>query len=175
MRHIDQALLWIGRGLSWGFLGIVAMMVYEVAARYGFNAPTFWAHEIAGILAAVAFVFGGVYCMVERSHMRIGLLVDTARPSWRRLAEALSLLCGAVYLGGLALAMWSISQKSLFRFSTEGVWMPERSGTSWNTPAPAIIKFALFLGAALFLAVILLQIWRLLRGRLALDPTDREA
>ncbi|MCG8596507.1 MAG: TRAP transporter small permease [Kiloniellales bacterium] len=174
MHQIDRVLLRIGRGLSWGFLAIAAVMVYEVAARYGFNAPTSWAHEIAGVLAAVAFVFGGVYCMAERSHMRIGLLFDGAKPRWRRLAEALSLLCGAVYLGGLALAMWPISQKSLFRFSPEGAWLPERSGTSWNTAAPAIVKFALFLGAALFLAVIVLQAWRLLRGRLALDPPDRE-
>ena len=175
MRRIDRALLWIGRGLSWGFLMIVAIMVYEVAARYGFDAPTFWAHEIAGVLAAVAFVFGGVTCMVERSHMRIGLLVDGAASRWRRLAEALSLLCGAVYLGGLALAMWPISQKALFRVSAEGLWLPERSGTSWNTPAPGIVKLALFLGAALFLAVILLQAWRLLRGQLALDSGDRES
>ncbi|MDJ0943731.1 MAG: TRAP transporter small permease [Kiloniellales bacterium] len=174
MGQIDRALLWIGRGLSWGFLAIVGMMVYEVAARYAFNAPTFWAHEIAGVLAAAAFIFGGVTCMVERSHMRIGLLVDRAKPRWRRLAEALSLLCGAVYLGGLALAMWSISQKSLFRFSAEGIWLPERSGTSWNTVSPAIVKFALFLGAALFLAVIVLQAWRLLRGRLELEAPDRE-
>lgn len=165
MTFLIRAVRSIGHGLSWGFLAIVLMMTYEVVARYGFNAPTFWAHEIAGILAAIAFIFGGAYCMADRAHLRIDFLYDTMGPWFRRVSDAVSLVFGAVYLGGLAFAAWSMSQKSLFRFSPDGAWTPERSGTSWNTPSPAFIKFALFLGAALFLAVVLVHAWRLVSGR----------
>ena len=41
----------LGEIASYGFAVIVLMMVFEVIARYGFGAPTFWAHEIAGLLA----------------------------------------------------------------------------------------------------------------------------
>ena len=163
MRWIDRLALALGHGLAWGFLAIAVMMAYEVAVRYGLNAPTFWAHELAGVIAAVAFIFGGAYCMADRSHMRITFLADRLPPRGRRLAEFVSLIAGAIYLGGLAVAMWSISNRTLFKFAADGTWTPERSGTSWNTPAPAFVKFALLLGAVLFLIVILRQLWLLFR------------
>ena len=172
MRWIDRLALSLGHGLAWGFLAIAVMMAYEVAVRYGLNAPTFWAHELAGIVAAVAFIFGGAYCMADRSHMRITFLADRLPKRGRRLAEFVSLVTGAIYLGGLAVAMWSISNRTLFKFAADGAWTPERSGTSWNTPAPALVKFALLLGALLFLVVILRQLWQLFRSRTADGKTD---
>lgn len=172
MTFFERSVLALGRLLAWGFLVIVGMMVYEVVARYLFNAPTFWAHEIAGILAAIAFIFGGAYCMVEGVHLRVGIAVDRARRGIRMFAQLAGLLCGLIYLGGLTLAMWPIVQKSLFRFSPDGLWLPERSGTSWNTPAPGFIKFALLLGAALFVIAVLLRVLQLLRGRAGPDLSD---
>ncbi|MEM8755864.1 MAG: TRAP transporter small permease, partial [Pseudomonadota bacterium] len=119
---------------SWGFAAIVLMMVYEVVARYGFGAPTFWAHEIAGLLGAVAFLMGGAYCMTEGAHMRVTALTDRMPPTARRLADILGLACGALYLGALSYSGWLITQRSLFRFMPDGTWFPERSGSSWNTP-----------------------------------------
>ena len=165
---------WIIRRLaelaSYGFAVIVLMMVYEVVARYGFGAPTFWAHEIAGLLGAVAFIMGGAYCMIDGSHMRVTALSERMPPFVRRLADILALGCGALYLAALAYSGWMISQRSLFRFMPDGTWFPERSGSSWNTPLPAFIKFALFVGAVLFLAVVLKQLVQRLRGR----PLDHE-
>ncbi len=156
---MDRFALWLGRMAAWGFLIIVAMMVYEVIARYGFNAPTFWAHEIAGVLAAIAFILGGAYCMADNSHMRITALVDQAGPRMKAVSRYLSLIAGAIYLAGLAYAAARMSRDSLFRFSIDGTWDPERSGTSWNTPAPSIIKFMLCVGAVLFLALVIRRLF----------------
>ncbi|MBO6755029.1 MAG: TRAP transporter small permease [Roseibium sp.] len=160
---MDRFILRLGAGISLGFLAIVIMMVFEVVARYGFNAPTIWAHEIAGIFAAVAFLIGGAYCMVDKSHMRITLLSDAASPGFRRLAEFIGLVCGLVYIGGLTYSAWRLTERSLLRFQPDGTWIPETSGTSWNTPMPAFIKAALFISCALFLAVLLRQLWRFFR------------
>lgn len=158
---------------SYGFAVIVLMMVYEVVARYGFGAPTFWAHEIAGLLGAIAFLIGGSYCMIDGSHMRVTALSDRMPPAIRRLADILALGCGTIYLSALAYSGWLISQRSLFRFMPDGAWFPERSGSSWNTPLPAFIKFALFVGAVLFLAVVLKQLVQRLRGQpLDHDPDE---
>ncbi len=167
---------WLIRKLAetaaYGFAVIVLMMVYEVVARYGFGAPTFWAHEIAGLLGAVAFLMGGAYCMIDGSHMRVTALSDRFPPLLRYIADVLALLCGAIYLGALAFSGWQIAERSLFRFMPDGTWFPERSGSSWNTPLPAFIKFALFVGAVLFLAVVLQQLVARLRGRSGPDSTD---
>jgi TRAP-type C4-dicarboxylate transport system permease small subunit len=165
MRWLDRAVLALGFLLSWGFAAIALMMVWEVGARYGFNRPTIWAHEIAGLLAGAAFIAGGAYCMVEGSHMRVSLLLDRMPPRLRWAAEALSLVVGTVFLLGLTVSMWGIAQRSFFRFDAAGTWRPERSGTSWNTPAPAILKLMLLIGAALFLLVVLRRAVALVRGR----------
>lgn len=164
MGLIDRIALAVGRLCAWGFVAIALLMVWEVGARYLAGAPTIWVHEVAGLLAGVAFIFGGAVVMADGDHMRITLLADRLPPRARRWLEWLSLGIGTLYLGGMAMAAWSMSQRALFRFASDGTWRPERSGTSWNTPAPALLKFALCLGAALFLLVILRRAAVMLRG-----------
>ncbi len=165
MNWISKIALWTGKLTGWGFFLIVLLMCYEVVARYGFNAPTIWAHEIAGVVAAIAFVFGGAYCMAENSHMRITALSDRFGPRLSSISSLLSWLAGLVYLAGLAFAAYRMAEKSYFRFLPDGTWDPERSGSTWNTPAPSIIKFALFVGTVLFLAVLLARIVNRLKNK----------
>ncbi|MEM8850322.1 MAG: TRAP transporter small permease subunit [Pseudomonadota bacterium] len=162
---MDRIILALGRLASWGFAIIILMMVYEVVARYGFGAPTIWAHEIAGLLGAIAFLLAGAYCMVEDGHMRITAFVDGMRAGTQRLFRIVGYVCGAIYLGGLAFSAFQIANRAAFRFMDDGTWFPERSGTSWNTPLPAYVKVALFVGAALFLLVVLRALYRALRGQ----------
>ncbi|MGP1397234.1 MAG: TRAP transporter small permease subunit [Inquilinaceae bacterium] len=161
---VDSLALTLGRLAGWSFPVIALLMGYEVVSRYVFGAPTIWAHEISGLLAGIAFIAGGAYCMAEGSHMRVSLLIDGAGRARRRLAEMLSFVTGAVFLVGLAVGMWGIVQRSLFRFATDGTWTPERSGSSWNTPSPAYLKLALLVGALVFLLVVVRQAIQLARG-----------
>lgn len=164
MRWIDRIARGLGRALCWAFPAIALMMGFEVIARYLFGAPTIWAHEIAGLIAAAAVIAGGACCMAECAHMRVTLLLERMRRPWRRAAEALALLCGTVFLAGLSVAMWGIVRRSSLRFGPDGAWMPERSGSTWNTPAPALLKAALLVGAVLFLLVVLRRALALIRG-----------
>ncbi len=153
MPLVDRLTLWIGRAVSWCFAAIVLIMVYEVAARYAFNAPTIWAHETSVLLASIGFVFGGAYCMSEGTHMRIGFLVDR-HPAWARISKWLSLIAGTVYLAGLGYAAWKMTERAVWRFSISGAWDPERSGSTLNSPLPTYLKACLFVGCLLFLLVI---------------------
>ena len=165
MRPFERLALLLGRLSAWSFPVIALMMGYEVVARYAFRAPTFWAHEIAGVIGAITFVLGGAYCMAEGSHMRVTLLIDRSSGLRRRVAEGLALICGATFLLGLTVAMWGIVERNVLRFDAAGAWSPERSGSSWNTPAPALLKVTLLFGAALFLAVVIVHLVRLVRDR----------
>ncbi|MEM9330769.1 MAG: TRAP transporter small permease [Pseudomonadota bacterium] len=153
---LDRIALWCGRTSMWCFALIVVIMVYEVVARYAFNAPTIWAHESAVLLASFAFVFGGAYCMAEGTHMRITLLVEK-RPYFARFSEFLSLIVGSVYLAGLTYAAWKMVERAVWRFSLSGTWDPERSGSTLNSPLPSYLKILLLIGCALFLAVVIRQ------------------
>ena len=101
---LDRLALWLGRTTAWCFAAIVLIMVYEVVARYAFNAPTAWAHETSILLASFGFIFGGAFCMAEGTHMRITLL-DENRPRMARFSEILSLVTGAIYLAGLSICL----------------------------------------------------------------------
>lgn len=159
---LDRLALGLGRATAWCFAAIVLIMVYEVVARYAFNAPTTWAHETSILLASFGFIFGGAFCMAEGTHMRITLLVEK-RPRLARFSDALSLVTGAIYLGGLAYAAWRMAERAIWRFSLNGAWDPERSGSTLNSPLPSYLKAILFLGCALFLALVLLRMVRWVR------------
>ncbi|WP_299500653.1 TRAP transporter small permease subunit [uncultured Roseobacter sp.] len=154
MTILDRFALWLGRMTAWCFGAIILVMVYEVTARYGFNAPTTWAHETSVLLASFGFVFGGAFCMAEGTHMRISFLVDK-RPRLARFSNGLSLAAGAIYLAGLCYASWRMAEKALWRFSISGAWDPERSGSTLNSPLPGYLKVLLFVGCALFLLLVL--------------------
>ncbi|MCE8009035.1 TRAP transporter small permease [Aestuariivita sp.] len=161
---LDRLALALGRTTAWCFAAIVLIMVYEVVARYAFNAPTSWAHETSILLASIGFVFGGAFCMAEGTHMRITLLVE----KWPRLArfsDAVSLLAGLIYLGGLTYAAWRMAERAVWRFSLNGAWDPERSGSTLNSPLPSYLKALLFVGCALFLLLALKQAAALVFGR----------
>lgn len=153
---LDRIAIWCGRTSMWCFAIIVLIMVYEVVARYAFNAPTIWAHESAVLLASLAFVFGGAFCMAEGTHMRITLLVDK-HPRFKRFSDLISHVVGAIYLAGLTYAAWKMADRAVWRFSLSGEWDPERSGSTLNSPLPSYLKIVLLIGCALFLLVVLRQ------------------
>ncbi len=154
MRFLDTFALWLGRTAAWCFGAIILVMVYEVVARYGFGAPTAWAHEISVLLAGFAFIFGGAFCMAEGTHMRISFLVEK-NPRTGRISHWLSIAAGTIYLSGLAYASWRMAERAIWRFALDGSWMPERTGSTFNSPLPSYLKVMLFLGAVLFLLVLL--------------------
>ena len=153
----ERVALATGRAAAWCFAAIVLVMVWEVVARYAFGAPTIWAHEVSVGLAAIGFVAGGAFCMAEGTHMRIDLLTQ-ARPRLARLSHWLGAAAGIVYLGGLGFAAWRMAERALWRFSLDGAWDPERSGSTLNSPLPGVLKAVLFLGCALFLAVLVARL-----------------
>lgn len=158
MGALDRFALWLGRWAAWAFAAIIAIMVYEVVARYAFNAPTTWAHEASILLASIGFVLGGAFCMAEGSHMRITLLVEKL-PRLERLSSGLSLAAGGVYLAGLAYAAWNMAERAIWRFSISGAWDPERSGSTLNSPLPSYLKALLFVGCILFLALVVRRVF----------------
>ena len=161
---LDRLALGLGRTTAWCFAVIVVIMVYEVIARYAFNAPTTWAHETSILLASFGFIFGGAFCMAEGTHMRITLLVEK-RPQLARFSDAISLTAGIIYLGGLTFAAWRMAERAVWRFSLNGSWDPERSGSTLNSPLPAYLKALLFMGCALFLLLALKQAAGLILAR----------
>ncbi len=55
-------------------LGLVVAMLYEVAARYAFNAPTIWAYDVSYMLNGALFVLAAALTLAKNNHVRIDFL-----------------------------------------------------------------------------------------------------
>ena len=56
------------------FLVLIGCTLYEVIARYGFNAPTLWAFDITFMVNGALFMLTGAYTMQVNAHVRIDVL-----------------------------------------------------------------------------------------------------
>ena len=55
-------------------LGLVTAMLYEVGARYIFNAPTIWAYDVSYMLNGALFVMAAGLALAKNNHVRIDFL-----------------------------------------------------------------------------------------------------
>ena len=141
-RHpIDRLSIWIGKTFSYVYLILIAVMVYEVTARYLFDAPTIWAHEVSGALIAVGFTLGGVYTMQQKGHISISSVYELMPPRWK---AALDVFAQVVTLVFLAAFIWGAGVNALKAWE-----LGETSGSAWNQPTPIFLKTLVVIGAAL--------------------------
>ncbi len=63
---------------------VVPVMVYEVIARYGFNAPTVWAMELAVLLFGPYFLLGGPYLLHLHGHVALDVVRQRLSTEWNR-------------------------------------------------------------------------------------------
>ena len=78
---IDRIAVWSGKILGWLVIPLVGGLVYEVFARYMFNAPTLWAYEMTYMIYGTIFMLGAAYTLYKQSHIRTDILYNkwTAR------------------------------------------------------------------------------------------------
>ena len=55
-------------------LALIALMNYEVLARYLFGAPTIWSYEVSTMVMGASFILAISYAIHTDSHVRVDLL-----------------------------------------------------------------------------------------------------
>jgi TRAP-type mannitol/chloroaromatic compound transport system permease small subunit len=111
---------------AWLIAPLVFATVYEVVARYVFNAPTIWAYEIGYLMTGSGFLLGMAYALSRDAHIRID--VFSVKMSQRTKA-VIDIVC---YVGLLLpFLVWLTSV--LWRRAMEAIASGEKSGQSaWN-------------------------------------------
>lgn len=85
----DKISLWSGKAIGWLIVPMMLALVYEVFARYFFNAPTIWAYDITFILYGTHFMIGAAYTLLKKGHVRTEFIYQHLRPKWQGLIDAL--------------------------------------------------------------------------------------
>lgn len=66
----DRFSAWVGKAFAWSIIALIAVTVYDVTARYVFNAPTEWAYDTEYILYGTLFIMAGPYALSRNGHVR---------------------------------------------------------------------------------------------------------
>ncbi len=155
MKWIDRLSLFVGESVSYFYLIAVVVTVFEVVMRYVFNAPTVWAHELTILLCALGYLLSSGYVTQKQTHIRITALYDILPARVQLLLDLFSVVFGFVVIALLCYAAWGKGLRAL------SIW--ERTGSSWDPPLFALVKPAIFIGAALFCLQNISNFMRLIR------------
>lgn len=166
---LDRGIQRAGQVIAW--LTFIAMLVsvYEVIMRYGFNAPTEWAHETTTFLVAAIFALGGPYALATNRHIQIHILLDRLSPRKRSWLELLNLMLGILFCVAIGYAAWVLAYNATH--APTGDWRLETSGSSWNPPLPAFTKIVILISIALMAIQQVVRIATHRRARLGGDAT----
>ena len=149
-QHLDDVSRLIGDIGCWLFFIVVAMIAIEVFARYVFNAPTVWSHELSVLLCASAFVLGGPYVHQQRSHIVISVAQERFSPRWRLRSNVIVSILALLFL---CILTFAATQQAL-----ASIAVMEKSGTALNWPIPMLLKSLFALCVALMTVQTLLQL-----------------
>lgn len=70
VRIIDKFTDTTGTLVAWLNVPLVVVVVWEVIARYVFNAPTIWSFELTYMLYGTIFMLGSAYALHKGAHIR---------------------------------------------------------------------------------------------------------
>lgn len=142
MSFLDIWIVKLGNVIGWLYFVAVLISVFEVIMRYGFNRPTSWVHETTLMLVGIGMLWGGAYCMAEDRHIRVTVVRDAMSERIRRVVDVFVAFLNLLFCGGLGWAGYIMAQKALF--DPTGVFRLQRSGSAFNSAAPAVVKTVLF-------------------------------
>ena len=161
---------WLGRAVdalglvfAFCFLLSTAIILWEIVARYVFDAPTQWVHETTTFLCGISFIFGGLYALSHDRHIRVVLIYDAVRGRARRALDVVLSAVGLVTMIFFAFAAWDNAQKAVF--APTGAVRLQTSGSAWNPPFPALVKVFLLVVIVVMAAQFVVHIVNHARGR----------
>jgi TRAP-type mannitol/chloroaromatic compound transport system permease small subunit len=70
VRAIDRFTDTTGTWIAWLNVPLVAVVAYEVIARYLFGAPTVWSFDLTYMLYGAIFMLGAAYALHKGAHIR---------------------------------------------------------------------------------------------------------
>jgi TRAP-type mannitol/chloroaromatic compound transport system permease small subunit len=152
---IDRVIAGIGRIVSLSIFLLIGIVMYEVVARYFFNAPTRWAYDTSGWFQ-VAYVFlGGAYALQRGYLVRVDVFYTRMTPRVQAWVDVtistvlFALFASVLIWRGFALAIASYEMNEV---SSTGSW----NGPAW--PAKFMIPIGMLLLSVAWFARIARQV-----------------
>ena len=91
--RLDRVAIGSGHVVAWLIAPMVLSLVYEVVARYLFNAPTLWAYDMTFMLYGSFFMLGAAYTLQRKGHVRTDSYYGAWSPRRQALVDAVGTVC----------------------------------------------------------------------------------
>ena len=129
LKVIDSISEWVGSIGRWLVVALVAVTVYDVIARYVFDAPTIWGFETSRMLGGSIILFGWAYCQLHHSHIRVDIFYTRFS---RRKKALIDVVCSMLLFFPLFAILIKTSIPWMWSAWQVGEVMPE---SFWYPPA----------------------------------------
>lgn len=137
---VDAINEWVGDKDSWLIIVLVGIVVTEVIARYGFNRPLIWPHELSIFIFGAYMILAGGYVLLHRGHVNVDIF---QRRFSLRTRAIMDLGTSAFFFLFCSLLVWKSTEMAwrslMLREATQSVWAPP------VYPIKIIIPIAAFL------------------------------
>ncbi len=157
-RSVDHVSRFMGLAVGNLYLLAAICTMWEVIARYVFNAPTQWVFEVVMVLCASAWMLSAGFVTLQKRHIGITVFYLMASERVRWWLDLFAMLVGVF-------ALYMLVSDTLLR-ALESIDLVERGGTAWNSPLPLVLKTVLVAGLFLYLVQLLVNLTRHFREHL---------
>lgn len=103
---MDTISEWTGKVLSVVIVIIILVMLFEIASRYLFNAPTIWAHEVSQHMFGAYSIVAGAYALLHFQHVRVDVIYTRFSPRLRALCDSITSPLFFLFVIPLLLYSW---------------------------------------------------------------------
>ncbi|MEO1793042.1 MAG: TRAP transporter large permease subunit [Pseudomonadota bacterium] len=141
-------------GLAVGNLYLIAAgaTMWEVIARYVFNAPTQWAFEVVMVLCACAWMLSAGFVTLQKRHIGITVFYLMAPERVKWWLDLFAMVVGVF-------ALYMLTSDTMMR-ALESIDLIERAGSAFNSPLPMMLKTVLCAGLLVYLVQLLVNLFR---------------
>src|ERR1041385_9515865 len=120
VRAIDKFTDVSGTWVAWLNIPLVAVVAWEVIARYVFNAPTVWSFDMTYMLYGTIFMLGAAYALHKGAHIRTDFFYEKWSDKTKGMVDSISyivfffpsLIMLLIATGNEAWYAWSIGEMS---------------------------------------------------------------
>ena len=155
---VDHLSRFLGLSVSYFYLMAAFCTMWEVVARYFFNAPTQWVFEVVMVLCASAWMLSAGFVTLNKRHIGITVLYLMASERVRWWLDLFAMLVGVF-------ALYMLVSDTMMR-AIESIDLIERGGTAWNSPLPMVLKTVLVTGLFIYLVQLIVNLSRHFRSHL---------
>jgi TRAP-type C4-dicarboxylate transport system permease small subunit len=122
---IDKIIMYLGKGASFMMPILAFIVVYEVVARYIFDAPTIWAYDLSLFLFGYIAALGGAYAQQRKAHINVDILYIAVSPKVRNIFNLISYSLAIFFLLIIFyMCLGKFNEALEFDYRTQSEWAP---------------------------------------------------